>query len=104
MTQREEFEAWASDNGKWPDAVERTRSGPYVLIQIENQWTTWQAAQAEQPARGWKLVPVEPTLEMLAALGWDGDITIMTGHAMAMRETEEQYKAMLAAAPTKEQP
>lgn len=37
------FEAWASDNGAWPKAVERDTSG-YRLMQTESSWIAWQAA------------------------------------------------------------
>lgn len=93
--QREEFEAWASDNGKWPDAVERTKAGAYLLAHIQNQWNAWQAAQAAQPAQpeGWQLVPVEPTVEML--LAYD------PSHSRAGFEWgAKQWRRMLSAAPS----
>jgi len=48
---------------------------------------------------GWKLVPVEPTIEMIAALGWNGDIDLAIGHAKISGEIEKIYAAMLAARP-----
>ena len=48
---------------------------------------------------GWALVPVEPTLEMVAALGFNGDIELAIGHGAIGEEVIEQYSAMLAAAP-----
>ena len=47
---------------------------------------------------GKSLVPVEPTVEMLAALAFDGDVDIAIGHAAILKETEDGYKAMLEAA------
>ena len=43
---REAFEAWLSDDGKWPAAVERDRHGNYRLAQAANAWPIWQAAEA----------------------------------------------------------
>lgn len=40
---REAFEAWASDGGKWPRAVERSGDG-YVLMSTHHSWIAWQAA------------------------------------------------------------
>lgn len=49
---------------------------------------------------GWKLVPLEPTIEMIAAMQFKGDIDIAIGHAQFCKEAAEDYAAMLAAAPT----
>lgn len=43
---REAFEAWYSDGGKWPKAVERSASGAYVLAVAEISWKAWRAAWA----------------------------------------------------------
>jgi len=40
---REQFEAWASDNGRFPRAVERSGGG-YLLLATQNNWQVWQAA------------------------------------------------------------
>lgn len=59
------------------------------------------AAQAGQVAvAGWKLVPVEPTEEMIAAAYFGGDLDIAIGHAAAYQRAEIGYAAMLAAAPS----
>jgi len=42
MTEQEAFEAWASDNGKWPGAIAK-KDGEYLRIQTENFWLAWQA-------------------------------------------------------------
>ena len=78
MTQREEFEAWARD---------------YLFNHDikDEAWDAWQAAQAAQPVQvpeGWKLVPVEPTPEMLTTQG---------GSVWTRREI---WNAMLSAAPS----
>lgn len=48
---------------------------------------------------GWKLVPVEPTLEMVAAMAFNGDVDVALGHATICQGVEHAYAAMLAAAP-----
>ena len=46
--EREAFEAYMSDNGKWPAAVQRYDNGSrsYVLLQTATAWETWQARAA----------------------------------------------------------
>ena len=44
---RARFEAWASDNGKWQQAVNRNEWGDYVLITTATYWMAWQAAIAD---------------------------------------------------------
>jgi hypothetical protein len=44
------------------------------------------------------LVPTEPTIEMIAALGFGGDVALAIGHAAISEEVEQTYKAMLSAA------
>lgn len=46
---------------------------------------------------GFVLVPVEPTLAMIAALGWSGDEMLAIGHAHITAEIVAAYKSMLAA-------
>lgn len=41
--ERRRFEHWFSDQGKWPQAVERSGDG-YRLLQANDAWRTWQAA------------------------------------------------------------
>lgn len=48
---RAAFEAWMSDDGKYPKAVERDSSGAYRLMQTATNWTAWQAADAAAVAR-----------------------------------------------------
>ncbi|QDP55727.1 MAG: hypothetical protein Tp138OMZ00d2C19078241_59 [Prokaryotic dsDNA virus sp.] len=47
---------------------------------------------------GHVVVPVEPTLPMLAELGFNGDVELAIGHANICDELRENYKAMLKAA------
>ena len=56
------------------------------------------AAPAAVPD-GWQLVPKEPTIKMIAALGWGGDEDMAVGHGAISFSIENEYKAMLAAAP-----
>jgi hypothetical protein len=42
---RAAFEHWFSDEGQWPQAVQRSGEG-YSLAQAQSSWTTWQAATA----------------------------------------------------------
>lgn len=44
---REAFEAWISNNGEWPQAVESGRDG-YKLMQTASAWNVWQACAAQQ--------------------------------------------------------
>ena len=53
MSEREAFEAWASDNNEWPQCIERSGDS-YKLMQTKLKWEAWQAARA-QPAQA---VPV----------------------------------------------
>jgi len=48
---------------------------------------------------GYIRVPIEPTLEMLAAIGWGGEVDLMIGHSTALSETAANYAAMIAARP-----
>ncbi len=42
MSQREEFEKWASNEGAWPAAIERSRDG-YKLAKTQADWNAWKA-------------------------------------------------------------
>ncbi len=44
MSEREQFEAWFSDGGKYPHAVERSGEG-YVFAAANSQWEAWQASR-----------------------------------------------------------
>lgn len=47
----------------------------------------------------YKVVPVEPSIEMTAALAFNGDVDLAIGHAAICKEVEESYRAMLDASP-----
>ena len=51
---REAFEAWFSDQGRFPRACEKGRDGSYLLQHANTSWIAWQAARAaalEEAAR-----------------------------------------------------
>jgi hypothetical protein len=41
---RAEFERWFSEDGAWPAAIEKDRSGEYKLAAAVSSWHTWEAA------------------------------------------------------------
>lgn len=41
---RAEFEAWLTEDGKWPAAAKRSGDG-YILAYAQSAWTVWQAAR-----------------------------------------------------------
>lgn len=43
---RAAFELWASDEGRWPAAVERDAAGCYKLAQTVTLWFAWKAGHA----------------------------------------------------------
>ena len=44
-TEREEFEAYVSDNRRWLRSIDRDGEG-YRFMQTQASWDTWQAARA----------------------------------------------------------
>lgn len=42
--ERQRFDNWVSENGKYPRAVERNHDGQYILLSTSDRWDTWQAA------------------------------------------------------------
>lgn len=44
--ERAAFEAWATDNGEYPKAVERDSAGNYRLLKVHTDWIAWQAGRA----------------------------------------------------------
>ena len=46
--EREAFEAWYSENGKWPNAVLRGSDGHYMLAASAAAWNVWQARARAQ--------------------------------------------------------
>jgi hypothetical protein len=50
--ERDAFEKWLSEDGKWPKAIERDGDS-YKLIQANSSWIAWQARAAHiKPCRG----------------------------------------------------
>lgn len=96
--ERAAFEDWMSEGGKFPRAIERAAGGGYKLMSAASYWEAWKAraALAATPAAdalaGWKLVPMEPTAEMLERAGaTDRDGTPATYKTL--------YMAMVGASP-----
>ncbi len=75
MTQRSEFEAWATEQKLFTGTTADAWGAPIYLPYIQAMWTGWQAAQAAQPAQipaDHSLVPNVPTPAMLkAGSEWD---------------------------------
>ena len=70
--ERAKFEAVASDDGKWPQAIERDAKGNYLLLTTAHGWMWWQAARSATAApepQGWKLVPVNLLERIQESLG-----------------------------------
>lgn len=94
---RAEFEAWAESEGY---SIRRGfgKLDDYDFVETRRMWLSWQEARrAPVVPQGWKLVPIEPTMEMVSA----GDIgrkssAWLIGGANAVPAV---YAAMLAAAP-----
>ena len=66
------FEAVVSDDGKWPQAIERDAKGNYLLLTTAHGWMWWQAARrapATPVPQGWKLVPVNLLERIQESLG-----------------------------------
>ncbi len=75
------------------DHMEIDEEGMYALLADVQSLLATKPAAAPAVAEGWKLVPVEPTLEMIGATGYGERATF--ANSAACRD----YKAMLAAAP-----
>lgn len=68
--ERELFEAFASDNGKWLKDIERDARGNYLLLTTAVGWMWWRAARsAPAAAQGWKPVPVNLLERIQESLG-----------------------------------
>jgi hypothetical protein len=96
------FEAWIASVGS-AIHLERT-SGIYTNLTIENEWQAWQArATFASPAvpEGYKLVPIEPTPDMIKA-GSAEDVPSFAGdwnECIGDFAAQLAYRAMVAAAP-----
>lgn len=63
MSEREAFEEWVSKETKW-DLYWSKNINQYMDHQTNAAWLSWQASANRE---GYKLVPVEPTEEMIDA-------------------------------------
>lgn len=90
---RQEFERFA--NGEALSLGRDRDSGAYLTLRTQTSWLAWQAATraARQAGAGWKLVPVEPTPEMIGA-------GCPCGETVDHFDIGRAYRAMLAAAPS----
>ena len=100
---RSDFELWANSYGTWEvkrdDDHDLGITG-YTDVELTIAWHAWQAARCSQLAAvpyGWKLVPVIPTMDMIAAGNRKRQATVwLTSGINAVPAT---YKAMLDVAP-----
>lgn len=75
-----------------------------AMAVVHNLLSHWQRAQSSpqptaQVLEGWQLVPADPTPEMIAALGFNGDVDLAIGHAAISMDVANLYRAALSAAP-----
>lgn len=90
QSENERFEAWAEKAGFIVHRDETAKYIDYHKVTTRHAWNAWQARAALSHPRtpqGWKLVPVEPTQEMVQAIDkvmWPG-------------ASEKAYSAMLGA-------
>ena len=66
---REAFEAYITDNGKWPNAILKAPGGQYLLLRTSVAWQDWRAcaealapAPAQEPVAWLVSLPNEPEL------------------------------------------
>ncbi len=83
MSSREQFEAWASDEWKFPFVVERSGDS-YKFMATQNKWEVWQAATNAMEAR-------------CAALAADND-TAMAALKQADEVVKSAYEKYVALA------
>ncbi len=63
---------------------------------------TWNSLLSRAIPEGHVVVPKEPTIEMIAALGFGGDVAMAIGHAAISETIANNYRAALSAAPAPE--
>lgn len=101
QSERERFEAWAKDEGyDTANTYDTERSRwRWLNPMTSDLWKSWRAALSHPSTpQGWKLVPVEPTLDM----GWaylDAARADDPRGAEELRFSWPGYRAMLNAAP-----
>jgi hypothetical protein len=82
------FEAVASDDGKWPKAIERDAKGNYLLLTTANGWMWWRAARR---------APSVPDQSIIEAVdGWFARNTAIGG---CSDKDVAELAAIFAAAP-----
>ena len=86
--ERAAFEEWATNEGKWPKAVDRDHNGCYLLLQTSYAWTVWQARSilALRPERvpmTWpkardvgRFGDMSPSAHMRVGLDGDNDVYV----------------------------
>jgi hypothetical protein len=105
VNERQAFEAWAVKTICHQSDLQRGELTGYRSQELNYLWRGWQAARAASPVpAGWKLVPVEPTSDMLYAMaeqdGWRrGD----REHPMLTR-WEDYWRSALGASPASQPP
>lgn len=77
MTEREKFEAWMSDDGKYPQVLDRVGE-VYKLVQADSAWRVWQAKAADSAAEiaALKVKVQEMALQALADEGQARDASV----------------------------
>lgn len=91
--ERKLFEAFASDNGGWPKAIERDAKGNYLLLTTAVGWMWWQAARRAPAA------PVPQGLRKAAQAVVDRWDTPLWKDVPATAVYIADLRAALAAAP-----
>ena len=109
MIERERFESWARQRWTHPEDFDQRIKAPskYNNYEVQAAWDAWQerAAQPEPSVPdGWKLVPIEPTEEMVNAARNAPIPAVHLDSISAMADIRNKvcYRAMLTAAPKME--
>ncbi len=106
--QREAFEAFFSDHGKWPVAVERSGEG-YKLAAAQSAWVAWQgccaAIEADRSARGAPQQVAQPSEPEQAAQQTQAAIDVLaerqrqiSAEGWTPEHDDEHDKGVMAAA------
>ena len=67
--ERAAFEEWATNEGKWPKAVDRDHNGCYLLLQTSYAWTVWQA-RALLALRTERVPMTDEQIRSMCKQGW----------------------------------
>ena len=91
---RRDFEAWAVIDKERERCLDKFIDGAYCDFWVEDAWQAYQAGRASKA--GWRMVPAEPTEEMMAVY--------QVAFSSSKRfDGAEVYKTMIAAAPDQEE-